>query len=112
MKILFLTISLLIVGCSTVPNNEAYYILNSGTGWEQDIEAADVKNYVPWEKAIDTLLENPAVIDAVGQGHSLEVHILFKNDNYMGTIEPDIDTIFMVINKCGKPCEHISQITE
>ncbi|MCP4494746.1 MAG: hypothetical protein GY820_46700 [Gammaproteobacteria bacterium] len=25
--------------------------------------------------------------------------------------EPDIDTIFMVLNKCGKPCEHISQIT-
>ncbi len=100
------------MGCSTTPNNATYQVLNSAAGWEQGVEAADVKNYLPWKKAIDTLLEDPAAIDAIGQGHSLEVHLVFKNGNHIGTIEPDIDTIFMVLNQCGKPCEHISQITE
>lgn len=28
------------------------------------------------------------------------------------TIEPDIDIVFMVLNKCGQPCEHIGLITQ
>lgn len=81
-------------------------------GWEPKITPDKLQYYVKWNDAVDRLIDEPSNVEAVGQGHSLQVNIIFKDQTYIQTIEPDIDTIFMVINKCGKPCEHISQITE
>ena len=103
---------MLVFGCSSNQSNQAYYELNSGTGWASDIKPEAVKNYVPWEQAIDTLLANAEDIEAVAQGHNLLVNFIYNNEEYFGTIEPGIDTIFMVLKKCGLKCEHIQWITE
>ncbi len=81
-------------------------------GWTSDIKPEDVKDYISWDKAIDILLADAENIDAISQGHNLQVNIIYKNQEYFGTIEPDIDTIFMVLEKCGQKCKHIQWITE
>lgn len=58
--------------------NEEYYQLNSGMGWKQTIKPENLANYIPWEKAIDVILEDPSSIEAVSQGHSLQVNIVLK----------------------------------
>ncbi len=112
MKVALIILCLLIIGCAASQSNHEYYSLNSGTGWTTDLKPEDVKNYVPWEKAIDILLHDAKDIEAIAQGHNLQVNIIYKNQEYFGTIEPNIDTIFMVLKKCGLKCEHIHWITE
>ena len=112
MKILSIFAITLLFGCSGYSSNQEYYKLNSHKGWEAKITPEKLEHYVAWQKAIDRLIENPSKVEAVGQGHSLQVNIVFNDQTYIQTIEPDIDTIFMVLEKCGKPCEHIQQVTE
>ena len=105
-------LAVLLVGCESSTSNYEYYRMSSGMGWEPRVTPEDLDNYVSWEKAIDMLIASPERVEAVGQGHSLQVNIVFKDKIYIQTIEPDIDTIFMVLDKCGAPCEHIEQITQ
>ena len=112
MRVTIIIICMLIIGCSTTSSNQEYYYLNSSTGWTTDLTPKDVKNYVPWEQAIDRLLRDAKDIEAIAQSHNLQVNIFYKSQEYFGTIEPDIDTIFMVLKKCGAKCEHIQWITE
>lgn len=102
----------LLVGCSSYGSNQDYYRLNSNKGWEPKIKPDKLKHFIAWREAIDRLIRNPSGVEAVGQSHSLQVNIVFKDQTYIQTIEPDIDTIFMVLEKCGQPCEHILQITQ
>lgn len=112
MKQVLSCLIVLVIGCAATEPNRKYYELNSGQGWKAGVLPDDLENYVSWKNAIDVLLLNPINVEAVGQGHSLQVNIVFKDDSYIQTIEPDIDTIFLVLDKCGKPCAHILQITE
>lgn len=112
MKVLYIFLAMFLFGCSSYGSNQEYYRLSSNKGWEPKITPDKLKHFVTWNEAIDILIENPSKVKAIGQSHSLQVNILFKDQAYIQTIEPDIDTIFMVIAKCGKPCEHIQKITE
>jgi hypothetical protein len=81
-------------------------------GWEAKITADKVKNYVPWNQAIDILLASASEVENVSQGHNLQVNIFLNDGTVVGTIEPDIDTIVMVLRKCGLACDHIGVITQ
>lgn len=113
MRTTIIILLVFIYGCNgKVKPGVEYYELSSGLGWEAKIKPEQLEKYVTWREAIDILLNNPGDVEAVGQGHSLQVNVVFKNNDYIQTIEPDIDTIFMVLKKCGKPCAHIQEITE
>lgn len=86
--------------------------MSSNKGWEPKITSDKLQYFVAWNEAIDRLIKDPSKVEAIGQSHSLQVNIVFEGQTYIQTIEPDIDTIFMVLEKCGKSCEHIEQITE
>ncbi|WP_286716198.1 hypothetical protein [Thalassolituus sp. UBA2009] len=112
MKSLPILLMSFLLGCAGPGSNSDYYRLNSKAGWEPGVTPDQLPHYVTWNKAIDTLIDNPDSVDLVAQGHSLQVNIILKDKTLIQTIEPDIDTIFMVIRKCGLPCEHIGLLTE
>lgn len=112
MKLLSVFLVALLFGYSSYGSNQGYYSLNSEKGWEPKITPDKLKHFVTWNDAINKLITNSSKVEAVSQSHSLQVNIIFKDQTYIQTIEPDIDTIFMVLAKCGSPCKHIQKITE
>lgn len=112
MRFTVIFLCVLIIGCNITKPNQEYYSLSSNKGWTTDLKPKDVEDYIPWNQTIDILLKDAKDIKAISQSHNLQVNIIYKNQEYFGTIEPDIDTIFMVLNKCGAKCKHILKITE
>ena len=76
MRAILTIFCLFIIGCTTTQPNYEYYSLNSGAGWTTDLKPKDVKDYLPWKQAIDTLLADAKNIEAVAQGHNLQVNII------------------------------------
>jgi hypothetical protein len=60
---------------------------------------------VSWEGAIAVL--RTGQVTRIFQTHHLEVSMWLKNGTIMVTREPNIDTIFHEIQKCGEPCKNI-----
>jgi hypothetical protein len=78
--------------------------------WPATVKPKNLKNYISWNHAIDLILDNQ--VNTIFQAHSLEVKLELKSGEWVSTIEPSIDNIFIVIKKCGSPCENIDEITE
>ncbi len=109
-KYVFIISFFILLGCVGKQNLDGLYKINSGKGWETDVKPSQLQNYIEWKDAINLLASNK--VESVMQGHNLVVRIFLKNGEMFSTIEPDIDTIFLVIEQCGAPCENIMLITE
>ena len=123
-KVLLLVFSLLTSSCasnswvsqdgrypvSNMGQNIEYYNLSTETGWSATVKPHNLVNYVSWNHAIDLILDGQ--VTNTFQAHSLEVSLQLKNGEWVSTIEPSIDTLFLVLRKCGLPCAQIGQMTE
>jgi hypothetical protein len=90
--------------------NIEYYKLSTKMDWPVRVKSKDLKNYVSWNHAIDLILDNQ--VETTFQAHSLRVSLKLKSGEWVSTLEPSIDTISIVLRKCGLPCENIGEITE
>lgn len=90
--------------------NIEYYNLSTEMDWPASVKPYNLDNYVSWNHAIDLILDGQ--VTNTFQAHSLEVSLQLKNGEWVSTIEPSIDTLFLVLRKCGLPCERIVETTE
>ena len=65
---------------------------------------------IPWEKAESMLLDG--VVAEVFQAHSLDVTLILKDGTHLKTVEPEIDEIFRVAERCGSLCSDLIIATE
>ena len=48
----------------------------------------------------------------VFQAHSLEVELVLADGQHLTTVEPQIDAVFEVIERCGARCADVVIVTE
>jgi hypothetical protein len=65
---------------------------------------------VPWPVAEEMILNGE--VRQVTQLHSLEVTLYLWDGREVVTMEPKIDEVFRVIERCGEPCSDILMATE
>jgi len=65
---------------------------------------------IAWPAAEARILAGDAA--AVMQAHSLEVIITLKTGRRIHTVEPEIDEVLRVIDRCGEACRDIVVATE
>jgi hypothetical protein len=65
---------------------------------------------VPWLEAEEMILNGE--VQQVTQLHSLEVTLYLWDGREVVTMEPKIDEVFRVIERCGEPCSDIVMATE
>lgn len=90
--------------------NSAYYDLSTKMNWKTRVTKRELKNYISWRHAIDLILDNQ--VASISQSHSLQVDLFLTNGKWVSTIEPDIDTVSLILKKCGKPCDETKMIME
>ena len=90
--------------------NSEYYKLSTEMDWPARVKPHNLVNYVSWNHAIDLILDGQ--VTNTFQAHSLEVSLQLKNGEWVSTIEPSIDTLYLVLRKCGLPCEQIGEMIE
>ena len=90
--------------------NVQYYNLSTNNDSPARVSPSDLENYISWTHAIDLILDGQ--VKMVAQAHSLAVSLELDNGSRVSTIEPSIDTVFIIIDKCGQECAHIVQVTE
>lgn len=66
--------------------------------------------YVPWAEA-EAIILSGEVVYAI-QSHSLEVVLTLRDGRIIVSVEPTIDEVFRVVDRCGDPCAGISLATE
>lgn len=91
-------------------NNIDYYSITTNMDWPIRVTPDELKNYVTWKHAIDLVLDGQ--VKNIFQAHSLEVGLELESGRWVSTIEPSIDTIMVILQKCGDPCEDIGQMIE
>jgi hypothetical protein len=65
---------------------------------------------VSWQRAVE--LVNANQVEEAFQTHSLSVHLRLKDGSSVETVEPLIEEIMRVIDRCGQKCDHIMIATE
>jgi hypothetical protein len=65
---------------------------------------------LPWAEAEEMVLKGD--VKRVVQTHNREVTLYLVDGRVARTVEPEIDDIFKVIERCGETCSQIEQITE
>lgn len=131
MRALLTIVMILMVGCSTSPpkidiesyannndkfpasnsgQNSEYYSMTTNMDWPIRVTPEELKNYVSWGHAIDLVLDSQ--VKNIFQAHTLSVELELKSGIWVSTIEPSIDTILVIIQKCGEPCSNIGQMIE
>jgi hypothetical protein len=65
---------------------------------------------VYWEQAIGMILNDE--VSQVMQTHDLKVYLTLKDGRTLVTLQPGIDEVIKVIEKCGEKCKNIRIATE
>jgi hypothetical protein len=131
MKSFLILILLFLAGCSSSPQkidlesytnnddqfpvsnsgkNVDYYSIKTNMDWPIRVTPNELKNYVTWKHAVDLVLDGQ--VKNIFQAHSLAVGLELESGEWVSTIEPSIDTILVILHKCGDPCERIGQMVE
>ena len=63
-----------------------------------------------WEQAQDVLLKGQ--VTKLVQTHDLKVYLTLKDGRTLVSVEPAIDEVIKVIEKCGENCKNIQIATE
>jgi len=69
-----------------------------------------VTNYVDWSVAEEAII-NGEIVEAY-QAHTLHVTLVKKDGALILSIEPEIDEVFRVLDRCGDPCKDVVRATE
>lgn len=114
MKRGLLLLALVLVGCgresSVKGANTHLYELTSGAGQAAGVTPQDLEDYVPWNEAIDLMVDGQVAI--VSRHETLAVEMFLKDGRVLRTIEPDAGTLAGVLSACGEPCAGIQYETE
>lgn len=65
---------------------------------------------ISWPEAVELI--NQGEVWQVAQTHSLEVTLYLDDGRTVLAMEPNIDEVFAVIERCGDPCSEIIMMTE
>jgi hypothetical protein len=65
---------------------------------------------LPWTEAEEMILKGD--VRQVVQTHAREVTLYLIDGRVAKTVEPEIDDVFRVIERCGGPCSQVERITE
>jgi len=67
-------------------------------------------NYLDWSEVEKAILNGD--ISEAYQSHTLHVTLVKKNGDIILTIEPSIDEVFRVLDRCGDSCKDVIRATE
>lgn len=67
-------------------------------------------NYVEWSQAEAAVMNGD--VAEVYQAHTMHVTLVLKDGSVLLAKEPQIDTIFQVLDQCGDPCKDVARATE
>ena len=70
----------------------------------------DVPIMLPWTEVEELILNGDA--QRVVQTHARVVTLYLVDGRVVQTVEPEIDDVFKVIERCGGPCSEVERITE
>lgn len=90
--------------------NTEYYPITTNMDWPIRVSPDELENYVTWNHAIDLILDGQ--VKNIFQAHTLSVGLELESGIWVSTIEPSIDTVLVIIRKCGVPCKNIGQMIE
>lgn len=65
---------------------------------------------IPWEDAERLILSGE--VAQIFQLHSLDVMLILRDGRRLTTVEPRIDAVFEVVDRCGDPCNQMLLATE
>jgi hypothetical protein len=65
---------------------------------------------ISWEAAVEHI--NAGRVTQIFQTHSLQVTLYLEDGRQLVTMEPGIDAVFGVVERCGELCEGIMLATE
>jgi hypothetical protein len=65
---------------------------------------------IRWDQAVSVILNDE--VSEVTQTHDLKVYLTLKDGRTLVTVEPVIDEVIKVIQKCGENCKSIRIATE
>jgi len=71
---------------------------------------SSVDNQIPWPEAKKLILNGE--VKMVSQYHSKKVSLLLKDDHVLKTVEPNLDDIYLIVERCGAKCQEIVVKTE
>jgi inhibitor of cysteine peptidase len=74
------------------------------------IASAAAPATIPWPDAESLILSG--AVRQIFQAHSLEVRMTLQDGREVVTVEPSIDEVFRVVDRCGAPCAGIALATE
>jgi hypothetical protein len=70
----------------------------------------DVPIRLPWTEAEELILNGD--VQRVVQTHDRDVTLYLVDGRVVQTVEPEIDDVFRVIERCGELCSEVERITE
>lgn len=90
--------------------NIAFYSIKTDLNWPIRVSPDELKNYVSWSHAIDLILDGQ--VKNIFQAHTLQVDLELESGIWVSSIEPSIDTVFVIIERCGDLCKNIGLMIE
>lgn len=107
---IFLLLAALFLSASHSNNRSDFSNLAPDPMNGHQISIEDSPTNVDWATARQLIMEGK--VKQVSQTHGLQVSLELKTGERWQTVEPSIDAVFKVINKCGKPCKNMILATE
>lgn len=78
--------------------------------WRIHDELVSDERYVDWSKAVEII--HSGKVSTIFQEHSRAVSLILGDGSTYVSLEPAIDEIYSIVEKCGFPCEGITLWTE